>query len=102
MKNISYNYPNSTRTALKDIDIIIPAKSTIGIVGATGSGKSTTIDIILGLLESQRGSLIVDGQIITKQNSSGWQRSIGYVPQQIYLTDDTIAANIAHEQYSLR
>ncbi len=95
MKNISYNYPNSTRTALKDIDIIIPAKSTIGIVGATGSGKSTTIDIILGLLESQRGSLIVDGQIITKQNVRSWQRSIGYVPQHIYLSDDTVAANIA-------
>ena len=95
MKNVSYNYPNSTRTALKDIHIIIPAKSTIGLVGATGSGKSTTVDIILGLLESQRGSLEVDGQIITKQNVRSWQRSIGYVPQHIYLSDDTIAANIA-------
>jgi ABC-type multidrug transport system fused ATPase/permease subunit len=95
VKNVSYNYPNSTRTALKDIHMIIPAKSTIGLVGATGSGKSTTVDIILGLLESQRGSLEVDGQIITKQNVRSWQRSIGYVPQHIYLSDDTIAANIA-------
>jgi len=95
MKNISYSYPNSTRTALKNIDVIIPAKSTIGLVGATGSGKSTTIDIILGLLESQKGSLEVDGQIITKQNVRSWQRSIGYVPQHIYLSDDTVAANIA-------
>ena len=70
-------------------------KSTIGLIGATGSGKTTTVDIILGLLEAQKGTLEVDGKIITKQNSRSWQRSIGYVPQHIYLADDTVAANIA-------
>ncbi len=95
LKNVSYNYPNSTRQVLKNIDLSIPAKSTIGLIGATGSGKTTTVDIILGLLEAQKGTLQVDDKIITKHNSRSWQRSIGYVPQQIYLSDDTIAANIA-------
>ena len=95
LNNVHYNYPNSSRTALKNINIEIPAKAKIGIVGTTGSGKTTTIDIILGLLEPQKGNLEVDGQIITKQNSRAWQQSIGYVPQQIYLADETIAGNIA-------
>ena len=95
LKNIHYYYPNSSKTTLKDISINIPAKTTIGLVGTTGSGKTTTIDIILGLLEAQKGTLEVDGQIITKENSRAWQRSIGYVPQHIYLADDTVAANIA-------
>ena len=95
LKNISYSYPNSNRTALKDINILIPSNSTIGLVGATGSGKTTTVDIILGLLEAQNGNLEIDGKIINQQNSRSWQRSIGYVPQQIYLSDDTISANIA-------
>ena len=95
LKNIHYNYPNSTRTALKDINLIIPAKKTVGLVGATGSGKTTMVDIILGLLEPQKGTLEVDGKVITKKNSRSWQRSIGYVPQNIYLSDDTVAANIA-------
>ena len=95
LKNINYNYPNASRTALKDISFIIPAKSTVGIVGATGSGKTTTVDIILGLLEGQKGTLEVDGKIITKQNTRSWQKSIGYVPQQIFLSDDTVEANIA-------
>ena len=95
LKNIHYNYPNSPRTALKDINLIIPAKTTVGLVGATGCGKTTMVDIILGLLEAQKGTLKVDGQVITKQNCKAWQRSIGYVPQHIYLSDDTIAANIA-------
>ena len=95
LKNIHYNYPNASRTALKDINLNIPAKSTVGLVGATGSGKTTTVDIILGLLEAQKGTLEVDGKIITKQNSRSWQQSIGYVPQHIYLSDDTIAGNIA-------
>ena len=95
LKNIYYSYPNSSRTALKDININIPIKKTVGLVGTTGSGKTTTVDIILGLLEVQKGSLEVDGKIITKQNLRSWQRSIGYVPQHIYLSDDSIAANIA-------
>jgi len=61
----------------------------------TGSGKTTAADIILGLLEAQKGTLEIDGEIITENNRRSWQRSIGYVPQNIYLSDDTIAANIA-------
>jgi ABC-type multidrug transport system fused ATPase/permease subunit len=94
LNNIYYSYPNSERTALKNLSFSIPAKSTVGLVGATGSGKTTTVDIILGLLEPQKGTLKVDEKIITKQNSRAWQRSIGYVPQSIFLSDDTVAANI--------
>ena len=95
LKNIYYDYPNASRTALKNIDLSIKANTTVGIVGATGSGKTTTVDIILGLLEAKKGTLEVDGKIITKNNRRDWQQSIGYVPQNIYLSDDTIAANIA-------
>ena len=66
----------------------------MGLVGATGSGK-TTIDIILGLLEPQNGTLEVDGKIINSQNSRSWQKMIGYVPQHIYLSDESILSNIA-------
>lgn len=95
LKNIYYNYPNSSRTALKDINFTIPVKSRVGFIGTTGSGKTTTVDIILGLLEAQKGSLKVDEEVITKKNVGSWQRLIGYVPQNIYLSDDSIAANIA-------
>jgi ABC-type multidrug transport system fused ATPase/permease subunit len=95
LKNIHYNYPGTSRTALKDINLTIPAKSIVGLVGPTGSGKTTTVDIILGLLEPQKGTLQVDGKNITKKNSRSWQRCIGYVPQHIYLSDDTVAGNIA-------
>jgi len=98
LKNISYSYPNTVRTALKNINLNIPIKKTIGLVGATGSGKTTIVDIILGLLEAQKGTLEIDGIIINKHNSQSWQRSIGYVPQHIYLSDDTVASNIAFGQ----
>lgn len=93
--NIFYSYPSAHRLALQDINMTIPVKSTVGLVGTTGSGKTTTIDLILGLLEAQKGSLLVDGVVISSENRRSWQRIIGYVPQQIYLSDDTIAANIA-------
>ena len=95
LKNIYYDYPESKRTTIKNINIEILAKSIVGFVGPTGSGKTTLVDIILGLLDPKKGSLEIDGKIITKQNIRSWQRSIGYVPQNIYLSDDTIAANIA-------
>ena len=95
LKNIYFDYPNSSRTALKNINLCVKANTTVGLVGATGSGKTTVVDIILGLLEAQKGTLEVDGEIISENNRKGWQRSIGYVPQNIYLSDDTIAANIA-------
>jgi len=95
LKNINFTYPNMSQTALKNLSLSIPANSTVGFVGATGSGKTTTVDIILGLLEAQKGNLIVDDNIITNQNINSWQRYIGYVPQHIFLSDDTVAANIA-------
>ncbi len=100
LKNIHFNYQNSSRKILKNINMEIPVNKTIGIVGTTGSGKTTTIDIILGLLEPQKGTLHVDNSLITKENSRAWQKSIGYVPQNIYLSDDTIEANIAFGENS--
>jgi len=67
----------------------------VGFIGQTGCGKTTIIDIILGLLDPQKGTLEIDEQIITEQKKRSWQRSIGYVPQQIFLSDNTIEANIA-------
>jgi ABC-type multidrug transport system fused ATPase/permease subunit len=98
LKDIYYNYFNSSRATLKNINLTIAARSTVGFVGATGSGKTTLIDIILGLLETQKGTLEIDGKIINQENSRSWQCSIGYVPQHIYLADDTVAANIAFGQ----
>jgi ABC-type multidrug transport system fused ATPase/permease subunit len=95
LEQISYRYPNAPQPALKGIDLTIPAHSTLGFVGATGSGKTTMVDVILGLLEPQEGALKIDGQLITVANRRQWQRAIGYVPQHIYLADDSVAANIA-------
>ena len=95
LNKISYQYPNTSKKVLKNINITIPALSVVGLVGATGSGKTTIVDIILGLLEAQEGKLEIDGNEINIINRRAWQSSLGYVPQNIFLADDTIAANIA-------
>ena len=95
LDKIYYEYPNSSKTVLKNIKLHIPIQSKIGIVGLTGSGKTTLVDIVLGLLHADKGRLLVDDQIINDQNLWSWQKYIGYVPQNIFLADDTIAANIA-------
>ena len=95
LNKIEYTYPNSSRKILNDLNIKIPIKSTVGIIGATGSGKTSLVDIILGLLKPQKGFLEIDGITIDKNNLRSWQNIIGYVPQGIFLLDDTITANIA-------
>ena len=95
LMNIFYSYPNSNKNALDNISYTIRSKTTIGIVGTTGSGKTTFVDLILGLLEPEKGILKIDEIEITRKNIKSWQKNIGYVPQQIYLSDDTIASNIA-------
>ena len=95
LRNINYSYPVSSKKNINDISLKIPAKSIVGIVGTTGSGKTTIVDIILGLLVPQKGTVEIDEISITKKNLRSWQNTIGYVPQFIYLADDTIENNIA-------
>jgi HlyD family secretion protein len=77
------------------MNISIPVKKVIGIVGPSGSGKSTLVDILLGLIEPQKGFLKIDDKIINNQNRRSWQNSIGFVAQTIFLSEGTIAENIA-------
>lgn len=93
--DIHYSYPKAERAALRGLSLGIKANTTVGIVGGTGAGKTTAVDMMLGLLEVQKGQLLVDGISVTPENLRSWQNAIGYVPQQIFLTDDSVAANIA-------
>jgi len=95
LADVHFAYPLAERKALQGLSLAIPAKTTVGIVGGTGAGKTTAVDLMLGLLEMQEGTLAVDGVPITPRNVRAWQDTIGYVPQAIFLTDDTVAANIA-------
>lgn len=95
LSNVAFTYPGADCPALKDLSLKIPAYSTVGIVGATGSGKTTLVDIILGLLTPDCGKLLVDGRIVDQENVREWQDMIGYVPQQIFLTDHSVCGNIA-------
>ena len=98
LTDVTYRYPNGDTPALHSINIVVPWRKTVGIVGSTGSGKSTLVDLILGLLKPQSGTLEVDGVNVSAENLGIWQPLIGYVPQQIHLTDDSVAANIAFGQ----
>ena len=105
LKNIAFTYPNKEEPTLNQLSMTIPANSVIGVVGPSGAGKSTLIDIFLGLIEPQEGQLIVDHTIINGQNRRSWQNSIGFVAQSIFLSEGTIAENIAfgisHDQIDL-
>ncbi len=95
LKNISFRYPNCNEQVIKNVNLDIMANTTVGFVGSTGSGKTTLIDIILCLLLPQNGQILVDGVRVDSLNLLQWQRNIGYVPQNIYLSDDTVKRNIA-------
>jgi len=95
VRNVQYTYPGADKPALKGINLDIPSGHSIGFIGSTGSGKTTLVDVVLGLLTPQEGSIIVDGREIDAANRESFQHSIGYVPQEVILIDDTISANIA-------
>lgn len=95
LSQVHFAYATASRSALSGLDLNIPARTTIGIVGGTGAGKTTLVDLVLGLLVPDAGEIRVDGNPITGENRRNWQQSLGYVPQAIFLTDDSIAANIA-------
>ncbi len=94
LRDVSYCYPGTSTEVLKEINLRIERGASVGFVGSTGAGKTTIVDVILGLLPPTRGEVLVDGTNI-QEDLRGWWGNIGYVPQTIYLTDDTIRHNIA-------
>ena len=95
VRNLSFKYVGTEKLALKDINFTLDAGDVVGIVGTTGCGKSTLVNLLLNLLMPSQGSIIVDGKEITPDLTRRWQRTIGCVSQDIFLTDNTLAENIA-------
>ena len=95
LQDVSFQYAGAPGPAVERITLTIPSRGFVALVGATGAGKTTIADIILGLLRPQKGQLLVDCNVIDETNLRAWQNNLGYVPQEIYLADDTIQANIA-------
>lgn len=95
LSNIEFTYPGKDRPAVDGVNMSIPVNSVIGLVGSSGSGKSTLIDLLLGLLTPQQGGIYVDDVRITADNKRAWQDLLGFVPQSIFLSEGSIAENIA-------
>ena len=95
LENITFTYPNIDEPTLNQMNISIPVNSVIGLVGPSGSGKSTLIDILLGLIKPEQGVLKIDDTIINDGNRRSWQNTIGFVAQSIFLSEGTIAENVA-------
>jgi ATP-binding cassette, subfamily B, bacterial PglK len=95
LEGITFSYPKTHEPVIKDLNLKVDVNSSVALVGITGAGKTTIANIILGLLKPDNGRMLVDGIEITDENLSNWQRNLGYIPQDIYLQDDTVARNIA-------
>jgi len=94
MQNITYQYPNSEKYVLEYAQMLIPIGTSVGIVGSSGAGKTTAVDIMLGLLAPQEGQILADG-VDVMSSYAEWLSYIGYIPQTIFMLDDTIRANVA-------
>jgi len=95
LREISFRYPGASRPVLDEFSLIIAKNTSLGVIGPTGSGKSTFVDLLLGLYQPTAGEILIDDEPLTPALVPAWQASIGYVPQDIFLIDDTIARNIA-------
>lgn len=95
IKDLSFKYPNVENFALKDINLTVNVGETIAIIGSTGSGKTTLVDFLMGLLTNKEINIFVDDTPVTSINLGDWQRSLGYVPQDVFLVDSSISENIA-------
>lgn len=94
LKGITYRYPNAKTDVLQNADMEIPIGKSVGIVGTSGAGKTTAVDVLLGLLKPSSGTVTIDHEDINK-NYAAWLSNIGYIPQAIFLTDDSIRSNVA-------
>jgi ATP-binding cassette, subfamily B, bacterial PglK len=92
--SVSFRYPGAEGYALEDLNLVIPARTSVGFVGSTGAGKTTAVDLVLGLLETTEGEIRIDGRPLEAVGIRSWQKAIGYVPQNIYLADGTVSENI--------
>jgi len=95
LQDLGFRYPDSDGDTLCGIELTISCRDSVAFVGSTGAGKSTLVDVVMGLLTPSRGRILVDGRIIDETNVRGWRADIGYVPQHIFLADRSIAENIA-------
>lgn len=95
VRNLSFRYGAEQMPVVENVSLAIPAKSRVGFVGGTGAGKTSLVDVILGLLPPTSGSILADGVEVTPQNRRAWQNGIGYVGQHIVLFDDSVTRNIA-------
>jgi ABC-type multidrug transport system fused ATPase/permease subunit len=91
---IDYAYPDTEKNVLDQADMVIPVGKSIGIIGTSGAGKTTAVDVLLGLLQPSNGKILSDG-IDIRSNYEGWLKHLAYIPQTIYMLDDTIRANVA-------
>ncbi len=94
VRGVTYTYPNKQEPVLKNVSLTIDHATSVGIVGATGAGKTTLVDLILGLLKPDSGTICY-GTLDIHEDYAQWQKHIGYIPQTIYLVDDTIRSNVA-------
>ena len=93
LKGITFAYPNSDTQVLRHADMVIPVGKSVGIVGTSGAGKTTAVDVLLGLLKPQEGQILADG-VDVMENYTQWLTKIGYIPQSIFMLDDSIRANV--------
>ncbi|MCR5012374.1 MAG: ATP-binding cassette domain-containing protein, partial [Lachnospiraceae bacterium] len=96
LSHITYKYPNTEKLIFDDASLTIPVGMSIGIVGSSGAGKSTIVDVLLGLLKMQSGTIKADGQdVMETGNYRRWLKNVGYIPQTIFMLDDSIRRNVA-------